>query len=43
MQCNEYKEWLIDNDPDDPDVQALNYLSANGIVCPNEKCKAIYE
>jgi hypothetical protein len=43
MECGEYEEWLIENDPEDPDVQALKYLSATAIVCPKEDCQAIYQ
>jgi hypothetical protein len=43
MTCEEYGEWLKDNDTDDPEVQLLKYLSTAGMVCPNEKCGVIYE
>ncbi|CAF1251018.1 unnamed protein product [Rotaria sordida] len=43
MSCEQYAEWLIDNDPDDPEVQLTKYLNTAGMVCPNDRCKAIYE
>ncbi|CAF0734969.1 unnamed protein product [Adineta steineri] len=43
MTCEKYEEWLINNDPDDPTVQAYKYLSESGIKCPNENCSAIYQ
>ncbi|CAF0811038.1 unnamed protein product [Rotaria sp. Silwood1] len=43
MSCDAYAEWLIDNDPDDPNVQILKYLSKTGIACPNPNCQSIYE
>jgi len=43
MTCEEYAEWLNDNDPDDPEVQLRKYLNTAGMVCPNERCQAIYE
>jgi len=43
MECDEYEEWLVNNNPDDPEVQALKCISATAIVCPNEDCRAIYD
>jgi hypothetical protein len=43
MDCEKYAEWLEDNDPNDSEVQFTKYLNANGIMCPNEQCKAIYK
>ncbi|CAF3626101.1 unnamed protein product [Rotaria sp. Silwood1] len=41
--CEQYADWLTDNDPDDPEVQLTKYLNTAGMVCPNDQCKAIYE
>ncbi|CAF1348064.1 unnamed protein product [Rotaria magnacalcarata] len=41
--CEQYAKWLLDNDPDDPEVQFLKYLNTAGMMCPNEQCKAVYE
>ncbi|CAF3298632.1 unnamed protein product [Rotaria socialis] len=41
--CEQYVKWLLDNDPDDPEVQFLKYLNTAGMMCPNEQCKAVYE
>jgi hypothetical protein len=43
MTCEEYAEWLKDNDPDDPEVQLIKYLNTTVIICPNERCQTIYE
>ncbi|CAF0776980.1 unnamed protein product [Rotaria sordida] len=43
MSCSEYEEWLADNDPEDPNVQTLKYLSRTAIVCPNSNCQCIYQ
>jgi len=43
MDCNGYAEWLIENDPDDPHVQLMKYLSTTGIACPNKDCPMIFE
>jgi hypothetical protein len=42
MECDEYQEWLIENDPDDIYVQLFKCLNINGgIECPN--CGNVYE
>ncbi|CAF1129583.1 unnamed protein product [Adineta ricciae] len=41
--CEQYTDWLKDNDPDDPEVQLMQYLNTAGMICPNEQCKAVYE
>ncbi|CAF1364214.1 unnamed protein product [Adineta ricciae] len=41
MNCDEYTEWLIENDPDDETVRALKIISDTAIVCP--KCEHIYQ
>ena len=41
MNCDEYTEWLIENDPDDETVRALNFIRRTAIVCP--KCEHIYQ
>jgi hypothetical protein len=41
--CEQYADWLKDNDPDDPEVQLTKYLNTAGMMCPNEKCKGVYE
>jgi hypothetical protein len=43
LTCEKYAEWLKDNDPDDPEVQLTKYLNTAGMVCPNERCQAIFE
>ena len=43
MDCNEYAEWLIDNDPDDEHTKFIKYLNASGIACPNKDCQMIFE
>jgi len=43
MNCDEYAEWLRENDPDDPEVQLLKYLNTAGMVCPREGCHAVFE
>lgn len=43
MNCDEYEEWLVDNDPDDPTVQVLQLIKDTGFACPNENCSAIYD
>jgi hypothetical protein len=43
LTCDQYADWLRDNDPDDADVQLLKYLNTAGMVCPNETCRAVYE
>ncbi|CAF3343835.1 unnamed protein product [Rotaria socialis] len=43
MQCDEYDEWLTDNDPDDPSVQALNLIRETGFQCPNSACQNIFD
>ena len=43
MGCDEYAEWLVENDPNDPQVQLIKYLNTAGMICPNEKCHAVFE
>ncbi|CAF3815432.1 unnamed protein product, partial [Adineta steineri] len=43
LTCEQYADWLRENDPDDPEVQLTKYLNTAGMICPNEQCKAIYE
>ncbi|CAF4044021.1 unnamed protein product [Rotaria sp. Silwood2] len=43
LSCDQYAEWLIDNDPDDPNVQIFKYLSETGIACPNPACQLIFD
>ncbi|CAF3657312.1 unnamed protein product [Rotaria sordida] len=38
MSCEQYAEWLTDNDPDDPEVQLTKYLNTAGMVCPRADC-----
>ena len=41
--CDQYAEWLYENDPNDPQVQLMNYLNTAGMVCPNEACGQVFE
>ena len=43
MACEAYSEWLRENDPDDPEVQLMNYLRTAAMVCPNLDCLTIFE
>jgi hypothetical protein len=43
MTCDEYMEWLIDNDPTNDEVQVLKFLRTDGIVCPNKDCQEVYQ
>ena len=43
MNCEDYAEWLAENDPDDPEVQLMKYLRTAGMQCPNPACNCIYE
>jgi hypothetical protein len=43
MNCNDYTDWLIDNDSDSEEVLALKLLSKTGIMCPNKTCQEIYD
>ncbi|CAF4862260.1 unnamed protein product [Rotaria sp. Silwood2] len=43
ITCEAYAEWLTENDPDDPEVQLTKYLNTAGMICPNDKCQAIFE
>jgi hypothetical protein len=44
MECDEYLEWLIINDPEDIDVQLFACLNINGgIKCPKPSCPAVYD
>lgn len=41
MDCVAYREWLFDNDSDNEDNQAINYLGSNAIMCPG--CGELFE
>jgi hypothetical protein len=41
MTCDEYAEWLIHDDPENPDNLALSFLGSNMILCPS--CREIFE
>ena len=43
MNCDQYAEWLVENDPDNPDVQAFEAVRGNMIVCPNRQCGEVYD
>lgn len=43
ISCDDYADWLADNDPDDPQVQLNRYLETAGIACPNPECQEVFE
>jgi hypothetical protein len=43
MDCEEYSEWLENNDPDDPKTQLIRCLNTSCTMCPNKQCGAVYE
>lgn len=43
MTCERYAEWLINEDPDNPEVQTMKMLRETGLSCPNPKCGQIFQ